>query len=236
MCKSDERMARASRGSGCGGISGARRRRPGADRLGPRSARADRPGQRAAAAARARSPDRSRNSLGPNTRGPVRRHAAGAAEGMERRGRRVRSSADDRGRDPPGGGELSLLPRQPLAGCGAPQHLARQLRSPHRGTDAGPAHHGFRRCAAGIHQGGVGLSRHPRHRRAADARARNARPRIARRSMPSRRPTASIATSSRRSGASSRTTRPRLATAACCARPRRSPASAAGRPTSRTNS
>ena len=51
----------------------------------------------------------------------------------------------------------------------------RQLRSLYGGSDAGPAHHGFRRRAAGIHQGGVGLSRYPRHRRVADARARDAR-------------------------------------------------------------
>ncbi len=52
---------------------------------------------------------------------------------------------------------------------------ARELRSLHRGADAGSAHHGFARRAAGIHQGAVGLSRSAGERRPHRARPRAAR-------------------------------------------------------------
>ena len=90
---------------------------------------------------------------------PGRRTAA-----LERRRRRLRPPADDRRRDPPGGGELSQLRRRDVARCRTPQHHAGEFRAFHRRPDARPADHGPDGFAARVHQGDLGLSRHPRER------------------------------------------------------------------------
>ena len=90
---------------------------------------------------------------------PGRRPAA-----LERRGRRLRPSPDDRFRDPGGGGELSKLRRLDVARCRTAQHHAGKFRALHRRPRARPAHHGPDGFAARIHQGDLGLSRHPRER------------------------------------------------------------------------
>ena len=115
----------------------------------------------------------------------------------------LRPSADAGERDPPGRRQLRKLPRRPVAAGAEAQRLARELRQACRRSHAGPAHHGSDRRAAGVHQGVLGLSRHPGQRRAHRRAAAICSPSTRRCSTRSRRPTASTATSSRRSGASS---------------------------------
>ena len=86
------------------------------------------------------------------------------APALDRRGRRLRPSADDGERDPRGGGEFQQLRRFDVARCRAPRYLAGQLPTLHRGAHARSAHHGPDGFAAGIHQGDLGLSRHPGER------------------------------------------------------------------------
>ena len=102
-------------------------------------------------------------------------------------------------------------------------------------ADARPAHHGPDGRAAGVHQGVLGLSRHPGERRAHRRRPRNSRQaqgglRQGREAV-RRRPLHHHRDLGRRV----RTTARSAATGRCCARPRRSPASAAVRPISATN-
>ena len=89
---------------------------------------------------------------------------------------------------------------------GVSRNVYRRL---HRGADAGPAHHGSARRAAGIHQIVLGLSRSPGERCAHRAGPRVAAAAIARLSTRWSGPTASTATSSRRSGAWRPITAPR---------------------------
>ena len=89
------------------------------------------------------------------------RHARAA---MERRGRRFRPSADDRVRDPRGGGEFRKLRGRDVARCRAAKHHPRQFRALYRGAATRSAHHGPDGFAAGIHQVDLGLSRHPGQR------------------------------------------------------------------------
>ena len=115
------------------------------------------------------------------------------------------------------------------------QHLARELRQVHRGADARSPHHGLGGRAAGVHQGVLGLSRHPGQRRAHRRRPRDPRQvqgdlRQGREAV-RRRPQHHHRDLGRRV----RTTARSAATARCCARPRRSPASAAARPISATS-
>ena len=155
---------------------------------------------------------------------------------MERRGRRLRPSPDDRKRDPRGGGEFRQLRRLDVARRRPPRHLAAKLPALHRRARARSAHHGSDGFAAGIHQVDLGLSRHsgerqpprqgPRNPRQIQAAVRRGGKGLRRRPL----------CRSRRSGASNRTTRPRWAIAACCNPPRRWPASAAARNISGTNS
>ncbi len=116
------------------------------------------------------------------------------------------------------------------------QHLARELRQIRAGADARSAHHGFDGRAAGVHQGVLGLSRHPGERCAHRHRARDSRQaqgdlRQGREGLRRRSPH-----HHRDLGRRIRTTARSAATGRCCARPRRSPASAAARPISATNS
>ena len=164
-----------------------------------------------------------------------RNRPATAARSLERRRRRLRPSPDDGERDPGGGGEFSTIasPR-----CGPMPHAAtfrRKFRALHRGADARSAHHGPDRFAARIHQGDLGLSRHPRERQPPrqgprDPHQIQAAIRCGGEGL-WRRPLHR----SLRSGASNRITRRRWAIAACSIRPRRWPASAAARPISRTS-
>ena len=64
------------------------------------------------------------------------------------------------------------LHRGIVAGGRAARRHAAKFRALYRGLDAGPAHHGPARCAAGVHQVDVGLSRHAGERRPHRARAR----------------------------------------------------------------
>ena len=138
-------------------------------------------------------------------------------------------------RHPQAAAQFRILRRRPVAARRQAQHLARELRQIHRRADAGSAHHGSGGRPAGVHQGVLGLSRHPGERRAHRRAAAKSSPRTRRSSTRSRSSTASTAISSPRSGASSRTTARSAATGRCCARPRRWPASAAARPISATN-
>ena len=97
------------------------------------------------------------------------------AAAMERRGRRLRPSPDDRERHPRGGGEFRQLRRLDVAGCRPPRHLAAKLPALHRGAGARSAHHGFDGFAAGIHQIDLGLSRHSGERRSPRQGPRNPR-------------------------------------------------------------
>ena len=83
---------------------------------------------------------------------------------LERRGRRLRPSADDRSGDPGSGGEFRQLRRLDVARRRAPQYLARKLRALYRRPHARSADHGSDGFAAGIHQIDLGLSRHSRQR------------------------------------------------------------------------
>ena len=96
-----------------------------------------------------------------------------------------------------------ILRRGSLAAGRQAQHLARELRQIHARADARSAHHGSDRRAAGVHQGVLGLSRHPGERRAHRRAAAKSSPSTRRSSTRSRSTTASTATSSPRSGASS---------------------------------
>ena len=93
------------------------------------------------------------------------------------------------------------LPRSPVAAGGAARHFAQRLCRLYRGADAGPAHHGSARRAAGIYQVVLGLSRSLGERRAYRAGPRAACSATARPSMRWNAPTALTAISSPRSGA-----------------------------------
>ena len=112
---------------------------------------------------------------------------------------------------------------------------AASFRALHGRPDTRSAPDGPDGCAAGIHQGGLGLSRCAGERHAHAEGPRGAREVPPRFSTRSKRLTVSTATRSPRSGAWRRTIRRRPATAVCCARQRRSPASAAVRVISRTS-
>ena len=89
-----------------------------------------------------------------------------AAARMDRRGRRLRPSADEGVRDPRRRRQFRELPRRAVAARRQAQHLARYVRQVREGPDARPADHGPGGLAARVHQGVLGLSRHPGERRA----------------------------------------------------------------------
>ena len=125
---------------------------------------------------------------------------------MDRRGRRLRPSRNEGVRDPRRRRELPELSRRTVAARRQAQRLARLVRQAREGPHAGPADHGPGGLAARVHQGVLGLSRHPGERR-----ARRERPGDAGQAQGDLRQgregtTASTATPSPRSGASSRTT------------------------------
>ena len=135
---------------------------------------------RSGAAARRRGPGASRpvadcRTCSATCRPEARRHGASAAgddhrqraAALERRGRRLRPSLDDRERDPRGGGEFRSVRGFDVARCRTPPHLARQFPALHRRTHARSADHGPGGLAAGIHQVDLGLSRHPGERQPA---------------------------------------------------------------------
>ena len=132
----------------------------------------------------------------PRPAAPARPHA------LERRGRRLRPSPDDRERDPRGGGEFRQLRRRDVARRRAPQHLAGKLPALHRGACARSAHHGPDGFAAGIHQVDLGLSRHPGERQPPRQGPRDPRQIQAAVRRRPKKPMASTAMRSRRSGAS----------------------------------
>ena len=80
---------------------------------------------------------------------------------MERTIGRVGPPADDGRRHPLRRRRLRQLPRRVVAGGGTARRQPRDLRALHRRADARPEHHGPARCAAGIHQVDLGLSRSP---------------------------------------------------------------------------
>ena len=91
---------------------------------------------------------------------------------LERATGRLRRSAHDRRRHPRRGGRFRQLPCQPVARCRAPRRQPRKFPALHRRADARSAYYGSARCAAGIHQVDLGLSRPPGQRRAHRARPR----------------------------------------------------------------
>ncbi len=123
--------------------------------------------------------------------------------------------------------QFRQLPRGAVAAGSAARRVARELRALHRRADARSAHHGSARCAAGIHQDAVGVSR-----RAGQRRAHRPRPRAVgaerarvrrRRARLRRRPSHHRGDLGRRI----RTTAPWAASVRSYVRQRRSPASAA---------
>ena len=138
--------------------------------------------------------------------GRAARSRAVAAEGMDRRGRRLRSSRDEGVRDPRRRRQFRKLPRRAVAARRQAQRLARLVRQGGEGPDARSAHHGPDGLAARVHQGVLGLSRHPGERRARAERPGDADQAQGDLRQGRESNTASTATSSPRSGASNRTT------------------------------
>ena len=85
---------------------------------------------------------------------------------------RVGRSAHDGGCHPRRGRRFRQLPCRSVARCRAPRRQPGKFPTLYRGADARPAHYGFARRAAGIHQVAVGLSRFAGQRRAHRARPR----------------------------------------------------------------
>ena len=160
-----------------------------------------------------------------------------ARRSLERRGRRLRPSLDDGGRDPPGGGEFQNCVASMWPDAARRNITRENFRRFTADAAARSAHHGSDGFAARIHQGDLGLSRHPRERQPASPRAARSSPNTSRSSTRRKRPMASTATSIASiwgieiqlldaDGRPQRAATP----------PRRWPASAAARPTSRMSS